>query len=535
MNDVNVLWQQLKAKQMTTQVDAPPVSQTDDDNSWFVHVLQAVGGWFAAIFLTGFIGFMIVPIFDYPLMSGALGLVLNFAALHFYRQQNNNKMAFLKHLFLALSLAGQLLVSFAVAKHLGWQTQSLFYILAVYQLLLVWLMQDFVHRLLSTLFAVTLLFWGHSFLLVSGVGSALLGALLVWLWMDKIGWHEDKKLYEPMAYALALSLVGLNVQALSWYWQLGRHVGGDLSVWFTQSAVWLNAVLHIAVYGYLWWRLQRQSLLPQTSAERGLILFSLIGFALLGFVIHGFSGAALLLILGFVCRNRILSGLGVLAMLGFVSWYYYHLDVSLLVKSMTLTAMGVVMLIAVWLTRRPSKEANGHSASQQSVPWIAVVTFVIVVIVVNTGIYQKQMLIKDGDFMLLELAPVDPRSLMQGDYMRLRFALSNTVNQAQSDNHDLQPSNQIVVKTNQQSVAAFQRFYQGQPLEDNEYLLSLKHSRWGLVVPTDAYFFEEGSAKLYEQAEYGGFRVSRQGDSILTGLYNADFQLISAADALPEN
>ena len=40
---------------------------------------------------------------------------------------------------------------------------------------------------------------------------------------------------------------------------------------------------------------------------------------------------------------------------------------------------------------------------------------------VNVSIWQKEQLLNHGKIVLLPLAPVDPRSLMQGDYMRLRF------------------------------------------------------------------------------------------------------------------
>ena len=41
--------------------------------------------------------------------------------------------------------------------------------------------------------------------------------------------------------------------------------------------------------------------------------------------------------------------------------------------------------------------------------------------VANVGIWQKEQLIAHGQPVFVELAPVDPRSLMQGDYMRLEF------------------------------------------------------------------------------------------------------------------
>ena len=39
----------------------------------------------------------------------------------------------------------------------------------------------------------------------------------------------------------------------------------------------------------------------------------------------------------------------------------------------------------------------------------------------NWSIYQKEQTLRDGQLVLFELAPVDPRSLMQGDYMSLRY------------------------------------------------------------------------------------------------------------------
>lgn len=39
----------------------------------------------------------------------------------------------------------------------------------------------------------------------------------------------------------------------------------------------------------------------------------------------------------------------------------------------------------------------------------------------NWSVFKKEQTLKDGQLVLLELAPVDPRSLMQGDYMRLNY------------------------------------------------------------------------------------------------------------------
>ncbi|HEX7554150.1 MAG TPA: GDYXXLXY domain-containing protein, partial [Geothrix sp.] len=56
---------------------------------------------------------------------------------------------------------------------------------------------------------------------------------------------------------------------------------------------------------------------------------------------------------------------------------------------------------------------------------ILLVTAAVVLVMVNYSIWQREQLISSGRTVLLELAPVDPRSLMQGDYMALRFKVAS--------------------------------------------------------------------------------------------------------------
>src|SRR5690606_17083111 len=51
----------------------------------------------------------------------------------------------------------------------------------------------------------------------------------------------------------------------------------------------------------------------------------------------------------------------------------------------------------------------------------------IVLAAANMGIHGREQILAEGRRVVLELAPVDPRSLMQGDYMRLNFEVANKV------------------------------------------------------------------------------------------------------------
>ncbi len=536
------LWQQLQQNDMTTQTAYPKTDETGaGEVLWYIRVLQGIGGWFAALFLIAAIGFMVAPLFDHPIAAGLLGLIMNVSAFLYYQQkQTNRAQEFLSQLFLVLSLAGQGLVSFAVAKALGWQNDTLFLILAIYQVLLVLVMRDFVHRLLSTLFAAILLFWGHPVLLVSGLGSAAICLLLVWLWMSQVYRHPKSDFYEPIAYALAIAVVGLNAQALNWLFMVGswgREIGND---WLLLYGLWISVILHVAAFLYLFYKLWQGGQLTAIKTKPLLVIGSLAVIILLSIYIYGFSSAVLLLLLGFARQNRQLMTLAIIAMLGFISWYYYQLDVTLLIKSLTMLAIGGFMLAVVLLTRsRSNQSLSVDSFTHQSgvILVVTMVTVLTVLLVVNYGIYQKQRIIKHGDLLLLSLAPVDPRSLMQGDYMQLRFAISNEISEAlsASGNDYEKNSRRAVVKVNANRVAEFAGLYQGQALSADFYRLNFRQKNHGVTLTTDAYFFEEGSAKLFERAAFGGFRINKEGDILLVGLYDADYQLLSASTVASEN
>jgi uncharacterized membrane-anchored protein len=135
--------------------------------------------------------------------------------------------------------------------------------------------------------------------------------------------------------------------------------------------------------------------------------------------------------------------------------------------------------------------------------------------VANWAIVQKERLISGGDVVLLELAPVDPRSLIQGDYMRLDYAVTRAIGVQGDWSHD----GAVVVQLGRDGVATYVRRHEtGQPLATDERLLRYRKRGNRVRVATDAYFFQEGSARKYTAARYGELRVDDDGSSVLVGL-----------------
>jgi uncharacterized membrane-anchored protein len=138
------------------------------------------------------------------------------------------------------------------------------------------------------------------------------------------------------------------------------------------------------------------------------------------------------------------------------------------------------------------------------------------VLVVFVGlVVHKEGVLRDGRPLLLRLAPVDPRSLMQGDYMTLRYAI-------QAD-----PSwpldGKLVVRRDGDGVGQLVGLYKaGEPLGPDEIALRYRRRRWETRLGAEAFYFQEGDAARYARACYGELRVAPSGESVLVGLRDVD-------------
>jgi len=138
---------------------------------------------------------------------------------------------------------------------------------------------------------------------------------------------------------------------------------------------------------------------------------------------------------------------------------------------------------------------------------------------VNWQIVKNENLRRTGAEVLLPLRPVDPRSLMQGDYMVLQYAILP----------DKAPDvGTVVLSIDENRMAKFQRLDDGTPLRPNEQRLRYKKSsktgrvRFGI----ESFFFQEGDQSLYSAAKFAIVRVSPEGDAFLTGLADDKSKLI---------
>lgn len=145
--------------------------------------------------------------------------------------------------------------------------------------------------------------------------------------------------------------------------------------------------------------------------------------------------------------------------------------------------------------------------------WLIGLTGLLILAFVNVHIYQKEQLLTQGQVVLLELAPIDPRSLLQGDYMALRFQLQDAI-----PLEDPGRDGFAIVVLDEAGVARFRRLDQGAPLAAGERRLFYRTRHGQVQLGTNAFFFQEGTADFYNGARYGEARLDQNGDLLLTGL-----------------
>jgi len=510
------------AEGLVTDTSPPEVNE----RPWPVVLLTAFGAWFAAVPLCAFLGLLL----DIPLRSGAglyvaggVSLVGAVAVL-----RSKRVALFLEQLAVPWLLAGGSLLTLGLVRDLPFRgAMAVLALLSVAVAVAVpraWLR--------ACLGAATAVFIGLALAAKGGaVGGwwtlqALLAvALLVVALEDRLRPAAAAALEAALPGWLAATLAGLAVWS-GWTFMAGSVMpgvaGGTLAradtVLQGLSAVFAAAA--VVLLARRWPAVRRPALAVAAAAIVGLAgTMAALGSVLLAVAACAVTG-----------RWRLL-GLAALAAAWIVGAFYYQLDWGLADKALLLAAAAAVFGGVAWRLGVPGlarPTPAGVPTRRFALPAVLVlVTVGLSLAVVNVGIARKEAVIAEGRTVLVELAPVDPRSLMQGDYMRLNFRLPAVP--VEPGPGDLPPH--VVMQLDERGVATPLRIElageEAPVLSPSDVRIALvpKDGRWVLV--TDAWFFKEGHAERFATAKYGEFRVTADGEALLVGLRDARLSPIS--------
>ncbi|MGP9689693.1 GDYXXLXY domain-containing protein [Psychrobacter sp. AOP22-C1-C5] len=185
------------------------------------------------------------------------------------------------------------------------------------------------------------------------------------------------------------------------------------------------------------------------------------------------------------------------------------------------------------LTKRLSKATSStHWTQRRTVAIaIAVLGLLTVLIFINFKVMTHETHLASGETVLLELAPVDPRGFMQGDYMTLSYALENEILDTLEKNRtrDKATDGYVIVALDNHNVGHFVRLsddYKPNDLAANQKAIHYRLRHGSVKLATNAFFFQEGHSEAFEAAEYGQFRVNDKGEPLLANLVNEQFEVI---------
>ena len=152
----------------------------------------------------------------------------------------------------------------------------------------------------------------------------------------------------------------------------------------------------------------------------------------------------------------------------------------------------------------------------------------VILALANWDIAQKRNIVANGQVLLLELRPADPRSLFQGDYMAL--ALANETMPDAATIATLPYHGTVILSVDDNRIGRFARLDDGAALQPQEVRVQYRrHQDWRgprLDYGAQSFFFQEGDAELYQNAKYALLRVAEDGSTVLTDLAGPDHAAI---------
>ncbi len=334
------LWLQLREHAL---VDGDPPALPTGLSPWYVRVMMGIAGWIGALFLLGFVGTAFYWVMRGATASLTVGALLCVAALLFFRAARAGDFG--AQFGLAISIAGQGLVIIGLFNVFESESPILYAAIALFEAALVWTMPNFMHRFLSSWAAMLALALSFDAFGLSGLASGIAAAAVAFIWLHETTWLAKDAFWRPLGYGMTIALLQIDAMLLApadaWWLPVTPSAN-----WFFQYVHIIDALIVGAVLLMTALRLLARSGSSLTSRAATAAIVACVAIAVLSAFAPGLAGALLVLVLGFAAGNRVLIGIAIVALLGFVSHYYYQLETTLLMKSAILAASGCILLAA---------------------------------------------------------------------------------------------------------------------------------------------------------------------------------------------
>lgn len=209
----------------------------------------------------------------------------------------------------------------------------------------------------------------------------------------------------------------------------------------------------------------------------------------------------------------------------FLFYKYYDLIWELLHKSAALFLLGALFIVAAYWYDRRKREPDKPQASFLKTKLLMILLVIgLQLVLIGAQIAKSEYILATGDLIKLELQPLDPRSLIQGDYVILSYSITPIeLNENVKQNDKVQ----VILSPNEEGVYKYTGVYKHKGefnkeyrMTDTDVMINARYNGWnGLIYGIESFFVPEGTGREVERnARYAYVKVASNGDSILIEL-----------------
>lgn len=346
---------------------------------WYLQLFLGLSGLLSGVLITGFLVVLLNTTlrdtFIKLILSGLL-LFISFVLFHphFFRRVTASTKAnhslkphtFSSSLAFALSLSAQAFLG-AVLFEFFEASVVIVSVFMVVQILLFALIEDRLHRFVSAFIGLACLVWLLSYYQLPELSTALLALIATVSSLPIAKLPTPKKsqslglgqprsasplygssLLKPLSYASTVMLLIISVLFIAA--EHTQHILGIATEFGYRYP--LAQALVVIVCLYAAHLILSHYQLKLTSKTGRLIGLSIICLGFVSLYVSGILATSLVIIMAVANQNKTLFGLSIAALVGYVFWYYYQLDSSLLRKSGSLMAVALVLFAIRQLLNR---------------------------------------------------------------------------------------------------------------------------------------------------------------------------------------
>ena len=331
-------------------------NHSQNDIPWFIQILFGLSGIVASLFLIAFLSLLLFGIdgFDSVIALLITGLVLSAAGFVLFRNKQSRDNTFISSLALAISSAGQAYIAFALFDtHLSHPIDV--WLFLIVQAVMTVIMPNRIYRLLGSIMTLGLTVYLLNYYHLPEVSLGLLALITTGSNLSRYSllqripskWRADVfDIIKAIGYASALMLLCVSVYfiAAEHSHSLATYYGDTFRYNYYLAQVLLTLASLYAAYLIL-----KRYDVKLLSAAGLFIGGAIVLLGIISIYVSGLLATSLIIVIAIANSQRVLLGLGVTALVSYVFWYYYQLDTSLLIKSLSMLIVGLTMLMGRWL------------------------------------------------------------------------------------------------------------------------------------------------------------------------------------------